>query len=118
MKESRAYNAELLRHAKLVEPALQQFAQMWLDAAHQAEGEKPARSCQWIIWHAVAEATGATPVALAIFNVSIDNVLTIHILIFSIRDNVIAKNTARPIAAITGSSSGAVIRLPRRRRRC
>ncbi len=41
----------LLRHAKLVEPALQQFAQAWLDAAHLAGGDRPARSRQWIIWH-------------------------------------------------------------------
>jgi hypothetical protein len=43
--------AVLLRHAKLVEPALQQFAQAWLDTAHPAGGERPARSHQWIIWH-------------------------------------------------------------------
>ncbi len=43
--------AVLLRHAKLVEPALQQFAQAWLDAAHLAGGDRPARSRQWIIWH-------------------------------------------------------------------
>jgi uncharacterized damage-inducible protein DinB len=43
--------AERERHAKLVEPALQPFAQMWLDAARLAGGVRPARSRQWIIWH-------------------------------------------------------------------
>ena len=43
--------AERLRHAKLVEPALQPFAQMWLDAARLAGEVRPARSRQWIIWH-------------------------------------------------------------------
>ncbi len=46
--------AVLLRHAKLVEPVLQPFAQAWLDAAHLAHlagEERPARSRQWIIWH-------------------------------------------------------------------
>ena len=42
--------AERLRHAKLVEPALQPFAQMWLDAARLAGEVRPARSRQWIIW--------------------------------------------------------------------
>lgn len=46
--------AALMRHAKLVEPALQPFAQAWLDATHSAHlagEERPARSRQWIIWH-------------------------------------------------------------------
>ena len=42
--------AERVRHAKLVEPALQPFAQMWLDAARLAGEVRPARSRQWIIW--------------------------------------------------------------------
>ncbi len=43
--------AERLRHAKLVEPALQPYAQMWVDAARQAKVVRPAVSLQWIIWH-------------------------------------------------------------------
>jgi hypothetical protein len=43
--------AERVRHAKLVEPALQPFAQMWLDAAALSGEVRPARSRQWIIWH-------------------------------------------------------------------
>ncbi|EFH80042.1 hypothetical protein Krac_0581 [Ktedonobacter racemifer DSM 44963] len=43
--------AERVRHAKLVEPALQPFAQMWLDAARLAGVVRPAVSLQWIIWH-------------------------------------------------------------------
>jgi hypothetical protein len=42
--------AERVRHAKLVEPALQPFAQMWLDAAALSGEVRPARSRQWIIW--------------------------------------------------------------------
>lgn len=42
--------AERVRHAKLVEPALQPYAQMWLDAERLAGEVKPARSRQWIIW--------------------------------------------------------------------
>jgi uncharacterized damage-inducible protein DinB len=42
--------AERVRHAKLVEPALQPYAQMWLDAARLAAEVRPARSRQWIIW--------------------------------------------------------------------
>ena len=42
--------AERVRHAKLVEPALQPYAQMWLDAQHLAGEVRPARSRQWIIW--------------------------------------------------------------------
>ncbi len=42
--------AERVRHAKLVEPALQPYAQMWLDAARLAGEVGPARSRQWIIW--------------------------------------------------------------------
>lgn len=41
---------ERVHHAKLVEPALQPFAQMWLDAARLAGDVSPARSRQWIIW--------------------------------------------------------------------
>jgi uncharacterized damage-inducible protein DinB len=43
--------AERVRHAKLVEPALQPFAQMWLDRARLAGEVRPAVSLQWIIWH-------------------------------------------------------------------
>ena len=39
-----------VRHAKLVEPALQPFAQMWLDAARLAGEVRPAVSRQQIIW--------------------------------------------------------------------
>src|SRR5215212_2487576 len=42
--------AERVRHAKLVEPALQPYAQMWLDAERLAGEVGPARSRQWIIW--------------------------------------------------------------------
>jgi len=38
------------RHAQLVDPALQPFAQMWLDTARLAADVRPARSRQWIIW--------------------------------------------------------------------
>jgi uncharacterized damage-inducible protein DinB len=41
--------AERVRHAKLVEPAFQPFAQMWLDAARSGE-VRPAVSRQQIIW--------------------------------------------------------------------
>ncbi len=43
--------AERVRHAKLVEPALQPYAQMWLDAARLAGEVSPTRSRQWITWH-------------------------------------------------------------------
>ena len=42
---------ERVRHAKLVEPALQPFAQMWLDAAALSGEVRPAVSRQRIIWH-------------------------------------------------------------------
>jgi len=42
--------AERVRHAKLVEPALQPFAQMWLDATARSGAMRPAVSRQWIIW--------------------------------------------------------------------
>jgi uncharacterized damage-inducible protein DinB len=42
--------AERTRHAKLVEPALQPYAQMWLDRERLAGEVKPAHSRQWIIW--------------------------------------------------------------------
>jgi uncharacterized damage-inducible protein DinB len=42
--------ADRVRHANLVEPALQPYAQMWLDAARLAGEVGPARSRQWIIW--------------------------------------------------------------------
>jgi uncharacterized damage-inducible protein DinB len=41
---------ERRRHARSVEPALQPYAQMWLDAARLAGEVPPARSRQWIIW--------------------------------------------------------------------
>ena len=42
--------AERVRHAKLVEPAFQPFAQMWLDAAARSGELRPAVSRQQIIW--------------------------------------------------------------------
>jgi DinB superfamily len=42
--------AERVRHAKQVEPALQPYAQLWLDREHLAGEVKPAYSRQWIIW--------------------------------------------------------------------
>jgi uncharacterized damage-inducible protein DinB len=41
---------ERVRHAKLVEPALQPYAQMWLDAAARSGEVRPAVSRQSIIW--------------------------------------------------------------------
>ena len=38
------------RHAKLVEPALQPYAQMWLDATRRDGQVRPAVSIQSIIW--------------------------------------------------------------------
>lgn len=43
--------AARVRHAQLVEPALQPYAQMWLDAAARSGEVRPAVSLQWIIWH-------------------------------------------------------------------
>jgi uncharacterized damage-inducible protein DinB len=42
--------AERTRHANLVEPALQPYAQMWLDAARLAGDVRPAASFQSVIW--------------------------------------------------------------------
>jgi uncharacterized damage-inducible protein DinB len=42
--------AERVRHAQLVEPALQPFAQMWLDAAARSGEARPAVSRQQVIW--------------------------------------------------------------------
>src|SRR5262249_15556357 len=42
--------AERERHAKLVEPALQPYAQMWLDAARLQTDVGPAHSRESIIW--------------------------------------------------------------------
>ncbi len=42
--------AERVRHAKLVEPALQPYAQMWVERERLAGGVKPAVSLQRIIW--------------------------------------------------------------------
>jgi uncharacterized damage-inducible protein DinB len=42
--------ADRERHAKLVEPALQPYAQMWLDATRLAGEVRPAVSLQSIIW--------------------------------------------------------------------
>lgn len=42
--------AERVRHANLVEPALQPFARMWVERERRAGGVKPARSRQKIIW--------------------------------------------------------------------
>ncbi|HZU67640.1 MAG TPA: DinB family protein [Ktedonobacteraceae bacterium] len=43
--------AERVRHAKQVEPALQPYARMWLERERLAGEVKPTRSRQWIIWH-------------------------------------------------------------------
>lgn len=42
--------AERVRHATQVEPALQPFAQMWVDAAARSGDVRPALSRQQIIW--------------------------------------------------------------------
>lgn len=42
--------AERERHARMVEPALQPYAQMWLEAARLEGDAGPQRSRQWIIW--------------------------------------------------------------------
>ncbi len=42
--------AERVRHAQLVDPALQPYAQMWLERERLAGEVRPARSRQWIIW--------------------------------------------------------------------
>ena len=42
--------AERARHANLVEPALQPYAQMWLDATALSGEVRPAVSLQSIIW--------------------------------------------------------------------
>jgi uncharacterized damage-inducible protein DinB len=42
--------AERARHAQLVEPALQPYAQMWLDATARSGEVRPAVSRQQIIW--------------------------------------------------------------------
>ena len=42
--------AERVRHATLVEPALQPYAKMWLDATARSGEVRPAVSCQQIIW--------------------------------------------------------------------
>ncbi len=42
--------AERVRHARLVEPALQPFAQMWLDASARSGEPRPAVSRQQVIW--------------------------------------------------------------------
>ena len=42
--------AERTRHAKLVEPTLQPYSQMWLEKARLAGGVRPAYSREWIIW--------------------------------------------------------------------
>jgi uncharacterized damage-inducible protein DinB len=42
--------AERVRHAQLVEPALQPYAQMWLDATARSGEVRPAVSRQQIIW--------------------------------------------------------------------
>ena len=42
--------AERVRHAQLVEPALQPFAQMWVERARLGGEVRPAVSRQWIIW--------------------------------------------------------------------
>ena len=42
--------ADRIHHASLVEPALQPYAQRWLDASRQVDEPPPPRSRQWIIW--------------------------------------------------------------------
>lgn len=42
--------AERVRHAKMVEPTLQPYAQMWLDATASSGEVRPAVSLQQIIW--------------------------------------------------------------------
>jgi uncharacterized damage-inducible protein DinB len=42
--------AERVRHARLVEPALQPYARMWLERAALSGEVGPVRSRQWIIW--------------------------------------------------------------------
>jgi hypothetical protein len=42
------------RHAHLVEPALQPYAQMWLENERLDGSVRPARSRQWIIWGVLA----------------------------------------------------------------
>lgn len=44
-------DAERVRHTQLVEPALQPYAQMWVERARQDGEMRPAVSFQWIIWH-------------------------------------------------------------------
>ena len=44
------YEAERARHAKLVGPALQPYAQIWLDATARSGEVRPAVSLQSIIW--------------------------------------------------------------------
>ena len=46
--------AERVRHANLVEPALQPYAQMWLEAAARSGEVRPAVSRQQIIWGVLA----------------------------------------------------------------
>ena len=46
-------DAERVRHANLVEPALQPYAQMWLDATARSGEARPAVSLQSIIWGAL-----------------------------------------------------------------
>jgi uncharacterized damage-inducible protein DinB len=43
--------ADRMRHTKLVEPALQPYAQMWLERSALSGEVRPAVSLQWIIWH-------------------------------------------------------------------
>ena len=42
--------AERVRHASLVEPALQPYARMWVERARLTGEVRPAVSLQWIIW--------------------------------------------------------------------
>jgi len=42
--------ADRIRHANLVEPALRPYAQLWLDGASLADAPAPARPRHWIIW--------------------------------------------------------------------
>ncbi|HEY7782434.1 MAG TPA: hypothetical protein VIC85_19740 [Ktedonobacterales bacterium] len=42
--------AERARHARRVEPALQPYAQMWVERERLAGGVTPSHTLEWIIW--------------------------------------------------------------------
>ena len=57
--------ADRERHAALVEPALQPYAQMWLAAEREDLGVRPTRTRHWIIWgileHAIHHGSEVSP---------------------------------------------------------